>query len=64
MQKIKKFFRNHSNIDLSWGTNMWYIIPNVALIYHEYSKGISFSFEWLKIYFWIEFNIKPYIKIN
>ena len=60
MQKIKQIFRNHSNIDLSWGGGIWEIIPNITLIYHEHSIGLSFSFEWLKLMFWIEFNVKPY----
>ena len=60
MQKIKLFLKNHSNINLSWGSDIWHIIPNVTLIYHEHSIGISFSFEWLKLYFWSEFNLKSY----
>lgn len=60
MKKIKRFLLNHSNISLTWGSDMWHIIPNITLIYHEYLKGFSFSFEFLKIFFWVEINYKPY----
>lgn len=60
MQRIKKFINNHSNISLYWSGDIWHIIPNITLIYHEYLIGISFSFEWLKLLFWVEFNIKSY----
>ena len=60
MKKLKEFLLNHSNIALYWGNDMWHIIPNITLIYHEYLNGLSFSFEFLKIYFWIEINIRKY----
>ena len=60
MKKIKRFLISHSNVSLSWTSDMWNIIPNITLIYHERLKGISFSFEFLKLYFWVEIHYIPY----
>lgn len=60
MSKIKNFINNHSNFEIYWSGDIFHIIPNITLIYHSYHKGISFSFEWMKLTIWMEINIKPY----
>ena len=60
MEKIKNFLSKHSSVSICWNGDMWHILPNITLIYHEYLKGVSFSFEFLKLYFWVEINYISY----